>query len=112
MWPVRAIVHSRKHLMRYGVRLFAIGLGVAFISLLAACASTSAPSAPRSLQFERIKHIVFIIQENHTFDSIFGGPGGFPGADTASSGKNSNGDSIALQPRYMGDSGGQTGLAN
>ena len=40
----------------------------------------AAPGSP-------ITHVVFVIQENRTFDNIFGGPNGFPGADTASTGR-------------------------
>ncbi len=43
----------------------------------------------------KIKHVVFIIQENRSFDNLFQG---YPGADTVSSGKNSSGQTIALQP--------------
>jgi phospholipase C len=42
-----------------------------------------------------IQHIVFIICENHTFDNYFGT---FPGADGATSGLLSNGQSIPLSP--------------
>jgi phospholipase C len=43
----------------------------------------------------KIKHIVYIVQENRSFDNLFQG---YPGADTVSSGKNSHGDTIKLQP--------------
>ena len=36
----------------------------------------------------KIKHVVYIVQENRSFDNLFQG---YPGADTVSSGKNSNG---------------------
>ncbi|MBV8602491.1 MAG: hypothetical protein JO359_13085 [Candidatus Eremiobacteraeota bacterium] len=42
-----------------------------------------------------IKHVVVIVQENRSFDNLFSG---FPGADSATTGKNSAGDTIALQP--------------
>ncbi len=42
-----------------------------------------------------IKHVVIIIQENRSFDNLFQG---YPGADTVPSGKNSLGQTIALQP--------------
>jgi phospholipase C len=41
-----------------------------------------------------IQHIVFIIKENHSFDSLFGT---FPGADGATSGKISTGERLALR---------------
>lgn len=43
----------------------------------------------------KIKHIVYIVQENRSFDDLFQG---YPGADTVSSGKNSKGQTIKLQP--------------
>ncbi|HEY2553887.1 MAG TPA: hypothetical protein VGI15_01450, partial [Candidatus Cybelea sp.] len=43
----------------------------------------------------KIKHIVYIVQENRSFDDLFQG---YPGADTVSSGKNSKGETIKLQP--------------
>jgi phospholipase C len=42
-----------------------------------------------------IKHIVIIIQENRTVDNLFNG---LPGADTVRSGKNMQGQTVALQP--------------
>ena len=41
----------------------------------------------------KIKHVIFIVQENRSFDNMFQG---YPGADTVSSGKNSQGKTIAL----------------
>jgi phospholipase C len=43
----------------------------------------------------KIKHIVYIVQENRSFDNLFHG---YPGADTVSSGKNSKGETITLEP--------------
>jgi phospholipase C len=43
----------------------------------------------------KIKHIIYIVQENRSFDNLFQG---YPGADTVSSGKNSKGETITLQP--------------
>ncbi len=50
----------------------------------------------------KITHIVFVIQENRTFDNIFGGPNPFPGADTASSGRTSDGKKIVLNKVDLG----------
>lgn len=41
----------------------------------------------------KIKHIVFIVQENRSFDNLFQG---YPGADTASTGKTSSGKTVTL----------------
>jgi phospholipase C len=43
----------------------------------------------------KITHIVYIVQENRSFDNLFQG---YPGADTVSSGKDSGGRTIKLQP--------------
>ena len=43
----------------------------------------------------KIAHVVYVVQENRSFDDMFQG---YPGADTASTGKNSKGETIALQP--------------
>jgi phospholipase C len=43
----------------------------------------------------KIAHVVYIIQENRSFDDLFQG---YPGADTVSSGRDSSGRTIALVP--------------
>jgi phospholipase C len=43
----------------------------------------------------KITHIVYIVQENRSFDDLFHG---YPGADTVSRGKNSKGETIELRP--------------
>jgi phospholipase C len=43
----------------------------------------------------KIKHVVYIVQENRSFDNMFQG---YPGADTVPSGKNSQGQEVKLQP--------------
>jgi phospholipase C len=43
----------------------------------------------------KISHVVFIVQENRSFDNMFHG---YPGANTVSSGKNSYGKTIRLRP--------------
>ncbi len=43
----------------------------------------------------KIKHVVYIVQENRSFNDIFMG---YPGADTVSSGKSTLGKKIKLQP--------------
>jgi phospholipase C len=53
--------------------------------------ATQSPVDPSTV----IHHIVYIIQENRSFDNLFQG---YPGADTASSGSTSTGARVALQP--------------
>jgi phospholipase C len=43
----------------------------------------------------KIKHVVWIVQENRSFNDLFEG---YPNADTKSSGEDSEGHTIALQP--------------
>jgi len=43
----------------------------------------------------KIEHVVYIVQENRSFNGMFMG---YPGADTVSSGKNSLGQKVKLQP--------------
>jgi phospholipase C len=47
----------------------------------------------------KIKHIVYIVQENRSFDNLFHG---YRHANTASSGKNSDGQTILLHPVSLG----------
>jgi len=56
-------------------------IAVALIIALIRCMPAFARTPPDAIQ---IKHVVFILKENHTFDNYFGA---FPGTDGASSGK-------------------------
>jgi phospholipase C len=51
--------------------------------------------ARRHASSGKIAHIVIIVQENRSFNNLFYG---FPGAETAKYGYDTNGDKIALQP--------------
>jgi len=82
---------------------------VVFLSLaFAGCVSrTSVPSALPDAQSQaahrviirtgagKITHVVYVIQENRSFDNLFQG---YPKADTVSQGMNSQGQTIQLQP--------------
>jgi phospholipase C len=48
----------------------------------------------------KIKHVVYIVQENRSFDNLFQG---YPGADTVSSGKDEAGHTIPLKPVGLAD---------
>jgi phospholipase C len=55
-----------------------------------------APGSPaRGAAPSKISHIVIIVQENRSFDNLFMG---FPGADTATSGTLSTGETVELAP--------------
>lgn len=53
----------------------------------------SRPSAVRAASSGKIEHVIIVVQENRSFDDLFQG---YPGADTAASGKDSKGKTIAL----------------
>ncbi len=74
------------------------------VVLTTGCSLQSSPTTPSqttTLQelagtgAGKIDHIVWIVQENRSFDNLFYG---FPGADTATTGKNSKGKTITLKP--------------
>jgi phospholipase C len=48
----------------------------------------------------KIAHVVYIVQENRSFDDMFEG---YPGADTVSRGKDSEGKTIRLKPVSLAD---------
>lgn len=88
-------------------------LFVALVALAACSQATGTPNLPAASSAaamhsiverphftakDKIKHIVFIIQENRTFDNIFGGPDPLPGADAATTGVTYDGKVIALSP--------------
>jgi phospholipase C len=52
------------------------------------------PSGPFAAS-QKIAHVIIIVQENRSFDDLFYG---YPGADTATSGPNSHGQTIPLAP--------------
>src|ERR1700736_5180180 len=68
------------------------------LALLAAAAlpliAVASPPSSAALIGDKIKHVVVIIQENRSFDNVFHG---FPGADTANSGKGHDGRTIRLK---------------
>ncbi|MGA8097935.1 MAG: alkaline phosphatase family protein [Candidatus Cybelea sp.] len=78
---------------------------LAFAALLplTACATHATQSFPQTAGDSlrnlaqtgegKITHVIYIVQENRSFDDLFQG---YPGADTVSSGKNSKGKTIAL----------------
>ncbi|MBV8345585.1 MAG: hypothetical protein JO190_11450, partial [Candidatus Eremiobacteraeota bacterium] len=83
----------------------------AAISTLAACSASNAPALPPARSSEvfqsvlgtgagKIEHVVYIVQENRSFDDMFAG---YPNADTASSGKTSKGQRIKLTPVSLAD---------
>ncbi len=60
--------------------------------------SASMPLIVNPVKGSPIQHVIVIIQENRTMDNMFNG---FPGADTVTTGKNSHGKTVALQPEGL-----------
>jgi len=76
------------------------------LSILAACSSSASPAVPAGRGVTvpatpgnggagKLTHVVYVIQENRSFNAVFEG---YPGAKTASHAEESNGTKIALQP--------------
>jgi phospholipase C len=85
-------------------RSLRLALSVSAVFAFAACSQSPAAlpvnenAALRALAATgagKIRHIVYIVQENRSFDNLFQG---YPGADTVRSGKNSFGQTITLKP--------------
>jgi|SRR5579883_1114446 len=87
-------------------RIFDVAATAAAFALLAACSAPAAPPLPPGGGVEnaqsfltsgagKIKHIVYVVQENRSFDDMFQG---YPGADTRDYGKTKSGKEIPLQP--------------
>jgi phospholipase C len=74
------------HLINYRL----IGLLV----VLSACLSNGSSSSTASVAAQHIKHIIFFIKENRTFDNYFGT---YPGANGATTAVDSEGETIPLQ---------------
>jgi phospholipase C len=90
---------------------FAPSVAALLALTLAACSSGSSPALPYMLGGSalrdlnatgagKIKHVVFIVQENRSFDNLFQG---YPGADTVSEGKDSKGKTVKLKPVPLSD---------
>ena len=75
---------------------------------LAGCSAQNGPAltpvadamhaSPDSKSGKYIKHIVIVVQENRSFDNLFAT---FPGADGATSGKNSKGQTVQLKEQPL-----------
>jgi phospholipase C len=84
--------------------------GAAFSALVFAACSSRMQSPLPSMQSDvvlrdlndtgagKITHVIYIIQENRSFDNLFQG---YPGANTVPYGMNSHGQTITLQPSSL-----------
>ncbi len=75
-------------------------------ALPAVSSGGAARSRGSDLPSGKITHIVFIVQENRTFDNLFGGPKPFPQATTTDSGMTSDHEKIALAKIRLASYGG------
>jgi len=84
---------------RYRVRRRAVTTGAGLLALgllFAPCARTAGAAQPISAANTKtpIKHVIVIVMENRSFDNVFRG---FPGADSASYGREHTGKTIELK---------------
>ena len=86
----KAQAQSRMYLS--GIVLFGLGV-VAFISMVFLKPASASGGGAKPADITVIQHIVFIIKENRSFDQMFGQ---FPGADGATTGVTSSGQTIVL----------------
>ena len=75
------------------VLLFGVSLSGCGVAASAGWAGAPPPTSPSPTQ--KIQHVVIVIQENRSFNDLFYG---FPGARTATYGRDSRGRRIKLQP--------------
>jgi phospholipase C len=88
------LARSRFFGLKLGTNLFSLFL-VVLISQASQPVGPAAASATELAGILKIQHIVFIVQENRSFDDLFEG---YPNAHTVSSGKVPNGQTTPLKP--------------
>ena len=78
-------------------------------AVFAACSSSVVPGPPpaasaawwlpaRGASAGKIRHVIIVVQENRSFDTIYGGPSPFPGATAATQGQLLFGKYVPLRP--------------
>jgi phospholipase C len=72
--------------------------GVAGLPGAGSATTTSPQTNGSGSGIKKIQHVVIVMQENRSFDNLFQG---YPGADTVSSGLNSSGATVPLQPTSL-----------
>ena len=90
--PTNPVISS---VPRFLFLFYAVAITACSHSSLPASSGAAALLMPEQTGAGKITHIVYIVQENRSFDNLFQG---YPGADTVSRGKDSNGKTLKLQP--------------
>jgi phospholipase C len=86
-------------LLAFSLSLSACAQAPGSVPLSSAMPKRQVPSrAHHALVNPQIQHVVIIVQENRSFNNLFMG---FPGADTSSEGKRSDGQTVALMPVHL-----------
>jgi phospholipase C len=85
-------------------RLAFVAVGLAAAVACSKGQATHSNDPPVQASPGQIQHIIFVVQENRTFDNIFGGPSPFPGAEAARSGLTVNGSPRPLEKIALEDS--------
>lgn len=99
-FPLKVNSDRRRAPGQRGVSMFVLAALACAVSFLSSC--TESGNTPGPGDFTLIKHTVFIICENHTFDNYFGT---FPEADGVSKGQLSTGEWTALSTMPDADQG-------
>ena len=89
------LTHVKNYLQQTGWKGILIRCLIVTVALLSACASSSPnpPSTTAQTPAGQIKHIVFFIKENRTFDNYFGT---YPGANGATTATTASGQVVPL----------------
>jgi phospholipase C len=82
-----------------GKRLSNLASSLAVVLTVSSCSAASNPTLQPILGNQsgtgKIRHVVYVIQENRSFNDMFEG---YPGADTTATGEDSSGEKIPLRP--------------
>jgi phospholipase C len=92
-------VYVQRHIQRMGWSGITMRCLIGATALLSACSSSSPTPTPTATSTPTgpIKHIVFFIKENRTFDNYFGT---YPGANGATTAMTSTGQVVPLQHEH------------
>src|SRR5580658_6867713 len=87
------------HSPSMGKRLSNLASSLAVVLTVSSCSAASNPTLQPILGNQsgtgKIRHVVYVIQENRSFNDMFEG---YPGADTTATGEDSSGEKIPLRP--------------